>query len=210
MSPLTGRYLVATKKLISNAWCLEKFLGKGPVGDFVGGESRNIGELSCERQVADMVTVQLMSLVHLLPCLELDLEKWQWGADGLQIGRENNFADVCRCLADWGEKIMTLYSAPLPITPSYHPWFTEHLMYKGETVIRTAYHQVWMGVLTIVYFHDTPLPIGNTQLYISSELGDQLLKSLEVHHFLSRCLCSAPKVNISEHQYPGWWTNELS
>ena len=49
----------------------------GPIGDFVGGESKKIGELSCERQVADMVTVQLMSLVHLLPCLELDHEKWQ-------------------------------------------------------------------------------------------------------------------------------------
>ena len=68
-------------------------------------------------------------------------------------------------------------SLPRPL--SYHPWFAENLIYKGETVIRTAYHQVWMGVLTIVYFHDTPLPIGNTQLYISSELGDQLLKSLK-------------------------------
>ena len=67
----------------------------------------------------------------------------------------------------------------LPCPLSYHPWFAEHLMYKGETVIRTAYHQVWMGVLTIVYFHDPPLPIGNTRLYISSELGDQLLKSLK-------------------------------
>ena len=96
---------------------LETSLVRDPIGDFVGGESKKIGELSCERQVADMVTVQLMSLVHLLPCLELDHEKWQWGADGLQIGRENNFADVCRCLADWGEKIMGLYPAPFPITP---------------------------------------------------------------------------------------------
>ena len=52
-------------------------------------------------------------------------------------------------------------------------------MYEGEIVIRTAYHQVWTGVLTIVYFHDPPLPIGNTRLYISSELGDQTLKSLK-------------------------------
>ena len=76
-------------------------------------------------------------------------------------------------------------------------------MYKGETVIRTAYPQVWTGVLTIVYFHDPPVPIGNTRLYISSELGDQLaIEVAEVDHFLSRCLCAAPKVNISEHQYP--------
>ena len=68
-------------------------------------------------------------------------------------------------------------SLPRPL--SYHPCFTEHLMYKEETVIRTAYHQVWTGVLTIVYFHDPPVPIGNTRLYISSELGDQTLKSLK-------------------------------
>ena len=76
-------------------------------------------------------------------------------------------------------------------------------MYKGETGIRTAYDQVWMGLLTIVYCHDPPLPIGNTRLYISSELGDQLAIAVaEVHHFLSRCLCATPKVNISEHEYP--------
>ena len=76
-------------------------------------------------------------------------------------------------------------------------------MYKGETGIRTAYHQVWMGLLTIVYCHDPPLPIGNTRLYISSELGDHLaIEVAEVHHFLSRCLCAVPKVNISEHEYP--------
>ena len=55
---------------------------------------------------------------------------------------------------------MSLNLAPL----SYHPWFTEHLMYKGETVIRTAYHQVRMGVLTIVYCLDPPLPIASTLL----------------------------------------------
>ena len=49
---------MATQKNDIKGMMSWKVGGMGPIGDFVGGESKKIGELSCERQVADMVTVQ--------------------------------------------------------------------------------------------------------------------------------------------------------